>query len=310
MTYRVVIYLQPWEIDDFQRQTYTLIQSSYDIKDIKDINEEKVIIDVTLNLHMVDWKKSKLPKQYFIDKFLYLETILSNHFQVEFDTDEKINGSLDKRRSIQNKKQDCIIWLDSDIHFSSTVLPTMIAAASVIKDECYILSNQTIKLWDKSWDLLTADRYINESYDFKVSFNVFELDKAIYRKTQNMKVSPYIKFGGGWMTLLSNKVLEQIPLIDELGSYGPDDSYIMYCGMFTKQLRQYIMNDIVVGEENDNLKINKDYIRPLLSLKTASNRDRITDEYLADLVEIYIKNYIKIQNEHTEIKSSNIRITE
>jgi len=306
MTYRVVIYLQPWEIDDFQRQVYTLIQSAYDIKTIKSISEEKVIIDVTLNLHMIDWKKSKLPKQYFIDKFLYLETILSNHFQVEFDTDEKINGSLDKRRSIQNKKQDCIIWLDSDIHFSSTVLPTMIAAASVIKDECYILSNQTIKLWDKSWDLLTADRYMNEPYDFKVKFNVFELNRVIYKQTQDVKISPLIKFGGGWMTLLSDGVFKKIPLVDELGAYGPDDSYIMYCGTFTQQLKQYIIKDTVVGEENENVKINKDYIKPLLSLKTSSNRSRITDGELAGLVDKYIKNY----SSNARIESHNIRITE
>ena len=62
MTTQIVVHLLPHEIDWFEWQSKQLKIGSYYI-------EDKVIIDVTLNLNLVDWEKSQLPKKYFIDKF-------------------------------------------------------------------------------------------------------------------------------------------------------------------------------------------------------------------------------------------------
>ena len=62
MITQVVIHLMPYEIDWFEWQAKQLKIGSYYI-------EDKVIIDVTLNLNLVNWNNSQIPKQYFIDKF-------------------------------------------------------------------------------------------------------------------------------------------------------------------------------------------------------------------------------------------------
>ena len=93
MQYRIVQYLQPWEIDNFQRQVDKMIESSYTID-----KSNTIIWDVTLNLSIVDWNQSQMSKQYFIDKFKYLETIVGYYFTAEFDMDKSIQGSGDKKR--------------------------------------------------------------------------------------------------------------------------------------------------------------------------------------------------------------------
>ena len=61
MVYRIVQYIQPWEIDDLERQVNQLIGASYSL------GGETLILDCTLNLSnsLIDWQLSKLPKQYF-----------------------------------------------------------------------------------------------------------------------------------------------------------------------------------------------------------------------------------------------------
>jgi len=70
--FRIAQYIQPWEIDDFERQVNEIIYSTYDLP--KNI---ELIWDVTLNISIVDWEKSSISKDYFIQKFNYLEKILS-----------------------------------------------------------------------------------------------------------------------------------------------------------------------------------------------------------------------------------------
>ena len=86
----ISIFSLPYEIDDLEK---TLNQLKLSSKYISKNTEWYIDVTLGMSSDLIDWKKSSIPKQYFIDKFLYLETILSNHYQVEFDTDEKINGS-------------------------------------------------------------------------------------------------------------------------------------------------------------------------------------------------------------------------
>ena len=109
MTTQIVIHLLPQEIDWFEWQVKQLKQGSYYLEE-----EDKVIIDVTLNLNLIDWKKSKLPKQFFIDKFIQIER-LCDWCDTQFITDEenKCLGCNDKRReAIRSTKADNILYLD------------------------------------------------------------------------------------------------------------------------------------------------------------------------------------------------------
>ena len=63
----IIIHILPQEIDQFEMQMHELN------KNIKLLcnKDDEIVIDATLNINdsIVDWNKSKISKQYFIDRF-------------------------------------------------------------------------------------------------------------------------------------------------------------------------------------------------------------------------------------------------
>lgn len=275
-TFRIVQYIQPWEIDDLTRQIEQHIKSSYFIP-----NNSEVIFDITMNIDVVDWDNSKIPSQYFIEKFKYLETQLKQYFKVEFDLDKDIKGCTDKRRQAQYKNQDFIIWLDSDIYFSHLTLPYLISSTEHITEDTFILSPEIIKYWDNSWDCIVHDKFLNEPYNHRDYFDLYEFDTLVTNNEIILRKNHTIKFGGGWFNLIKSTVFHQIPLIDELGPYAPDDTYLSLCGAST--IPQYILGGVVVSEIGKRFLENKDYIKPLLKIKI-QDKQKITDSELYQLV--------------------------
>jgi hypothetical protein len=276
MIYRIIQYIQPWEIDDLERQANLLIQSSYYLEE-----PTKVIIDVTMNLKIVDWSQSKLPIEYFINKYAFIKTKLESYFIVEFDTDNTIEGCTDKRRAAMNKQQDYIIWLDTDLFFAVETLTLLINATKEITEDCYILSPEIIKYWDSSWDCITAEQYLNEPFTLRDTFDMYRLSSIstdVY-----IKKNSTIKFGGGWFTLFTNSFFKKIPIIEQLGAYDPDDTYVSYCGI-KKGIPQYVVAGVVVSEVGKRLLENKNYIKPLLSVKI-NDKQKISDRYLSQLIQ-------------------------
>lgn len=275
--YRIIQYIQPWEIDDLQRQIHDMIQSSYLIAD-----DATVIWDVTMNTDIVNWETSKLPIEYFTSKFKYLKTIVDYYFTAEFNIDNSIKGCTDKRRNIINTKQDYVIWLDSDVYFSKLNLPYLINATQHINDELYIVSPQIIKYWDDSWNCLVNSQFINEPYNHRDYFDLYSLDNICSGNDITIKQNTHIKFGGGWFNLFTNKVFEQIIFPDALGSYSADDLYVMLCSA-KLNIKQYILEGIVVSEIGNKYLHNKNYIKPSLDIKI-SDKQKISDFEFEQLV--------------------------
>ena len=112
MKTQIVVHLLPHELDYFEWQTKQFkIGSDYIDKN------DKVIIDVTLNLNLVNWEESKLSKEFFIDKFNQIKLIwdwCESNFII--DEENKCLGCDDKRReAIRNTVADNILYLDSDL---------------------------------------------------------------------------------------------------------------------------------------------------------------------------------------------------
>ena len=246
MVTQIVIHLLPHEIDWFEWQSKQLKIGSYYI-------EDKVIIDVTLNLNLVDWEKSKLPKKYFIDKFNQIKQYF-DWCEIIFDIDEnnKCLGIDDKRRnSIRQYNPDNFVYLDCDIVFKPETLALLINGAKQIKDEYYIISPQTPKLWDITWDVLVNKSYQNEQYGFEKIIDPYSILTQDYGDILLSPINTF-KFGGGWFNLLSTKLLQLTDIPDSFGPYGIDDTYVMYCCEIMKQkqikLQQYVINNLVVAE--------------------------------------------------------------
>lgn len=246
MITHIVIHLLPHEIDWFEWQAKQLKIGSCYI-------EDKVIIDITLNLNLVNWTNSQIPKQYFINKFNQIlkyfdwcETI------IDINEDGSCLGIDDKRRnSIRSSSSDNIVYLDCDIIFKPETLALLINGAKQVKNEYYIISPQTPKLWDETWDVLVNEKYINEKYGYEKQIDPYSILTEDYGDI-SLKPIDVFKFGGGWFNLLSTKLLKLTDIPDSFGPYGIDDTYVMFCCDIMRQKQflpqQYIINNLVVAE--------------------------------------------------------------
>jgi hypothetical protein len=248
MSTQIVIHLLPSEIDWFEWQSKQFKLGSYNIK-------SKVIIDVTLNLNLVDWNKSKIPKQFFIDKFNQIKR-LWDWAEIKFDVDaENIYlGCNDKRReAIRSTNADNILYLDSDVLFQPELLKTITEATNLINHEYYIVSPQTVKMWDNSWDVITNEEYLlphSTTYSY-CSNDPFQVISKPAEQVKLRSITEF-KFGGGWFNLISTKLLKLTDIPDSLGPYGVDDTYVALCcyQMKLKGLRvqQYLLDGLIVTE--------------------------------------------------------------
>jgi hypothetical protein len=248
MTTQIVIHLLPHEIDWFEWQSKQFKLGSYYINDM-------VIIDVTLNLNLIDWSKSQLPKQFFIDKFNQIEK-LWDWAQTQFIIDEenKCLGCDDKRReAIRSTTADNILYLDSDLLFKPELLNYIIEAAKLINQDYYIISPQTVRMWDSSWDIITNKQYINTPANIETYYSNDPF-KIITNNFEELNLIPInqFKFGGGWFNLLSTKLLKLTDIPDSFGPYGIDDLYVMICCGILKQkgydIQQYVLENTIVIE--------------------------------------------------------------
>jgi hypothetical protein len=250
MVTQIVIHLLPQEIDWFEWQIKQLKQGSYYLE-----KDDKVIIDVTLNLNLVEWNKSQLPKQFFIDKFLQIKK-LCDWCETQFTIDEenKCLGCVDKRReAIRSTVADNILYLDSDLIFKPELLSYIIYASKIIKEPYYIISPQTTRMWDNSWDILTNQKYLNTPPNLETYYNIDPF-KIISDFTKDINIVPInqFKFGGGWFNLLSTKLLKLTDMPNSFGPYGVDDTYVMVCCNLIKQkkyqIQQYILEGTIIIE--------------------------------------------------------------
>jgi len=251
MTTQIVIHLLPQEIDWFEGQIKQLKRGSYYLED-----DDNVIIDVTLNLNLVKWKKSKLPKQFFIDKFNQLEKLTKTWAITKFEINEDgtIQGCVSHRRkSYSSSNSEAILVLDTDIIFSETLLAHLVQSAKILKEhtDYFILTPQITPMWDNSWDSLVNDLYKNDEINFK--------ERDPYKYAQflgdvSLKPINNFKFSGGWATLISTSLIKRIKIPQSLGHYGLEDTYLMYCSEMLKQNRdnvtQYVLENEVIVEDN------------------------------------------------------------
>lgn len=246
----IVVHLMPQEIDWFEWQLRQLKIGSYHLE-----KEDRVLIDVTLNLNLTDWDKSLIPKQFFITKLLQLET-LCDWCETSFTVDEtcKYLGCNDKRRkAIKDSLADNILYLDTDVIFPSHLLHYMISSAKLSETDYYIITPQTVRMWDSSWDVITGTEYLQDSASME-SYQKNDPFIHLNIPTDDIELTPIdsYKFGGGWFNLLSTKLLKHITIPDTLGPYGVDDLFVMVCCSVLKRkgyaVQQYVLRGMTVIE--------------------------------------------------------------
>ena len=253
MKYRIISHVLPHEIDCFYWQAKQLkMCNSY----LDSSNE--ITLDVTLNMNLIDWDKSSIPFDFFVDKFKEIEKLSDWTHSNEFDVnvDKSCMGINDKRRtSIRKSTEDFIIYLDSDVIFNTEILANMINASNVVNDKYFIISPQTVNMWDGSWDIITNKKYVEliHSMESYFSIDAYKLSMVNHGDVSFEKINKF-KFGGGWFNLISTNILKLCDIPDSLGSYGVDDLYVMICCDIMKSngydISQYVLKNSVVTENN------------------------------------------------------------
>lgn len=128
---QIVIHTLPQEIDQLEQ---SLIRLKYNSNHLVDY---KILVDVVLNLNLVDWNTSLIPKSFFIDKFNQLEQLTKTWADTKFEVNEdgSIQGCVSHRRkSFNETKADAILVLDTDIFFSNTLLYYIVNAVENLKE--------------------------------------------------------------------------------------------------------------------------------------------------------------------------------
>ena len=261
---QIILFCLPREIDEVERILNHLQRSSHYLN-----KDDKVILDFTLNLSdtLTDWNRSKLPKEFFIEKWKMMEQRSDWTCENIFDIDDNCLGCNDKRRnSIRTASTDVthFMYLDTDVHFSIYNLAYIFRSLEQINDEYSIVSSQLLRLWDDSWNIISNDRFISMGTESKIwlKFDPFKIDSECQQHIDNVQLKqlPYIKFGGGWFNVFSSNLLKFIDIPDSLSSYGLDDTFIVDCANMMKQkgynINQYILDNLVVCENRKYRELN------------------------------------------------------
>lgn len=294
----------PWEIDHALLVFDKLKQSSYFIN-----KEDTLYLDTALNLSdkFIDWKQSKLPKEYFIEKYKMLDDFIKpkfNHKSFIYEGEEAY-GSINILRSMYEPHIDYYIPLCPDINFQEHLLYYLIESAKQIKNEYFILTPQIYKCWDPTWDVIVNKKFMDVEYDDCLSTDIHYIRNECLSLGQPiLKKVPGFKYAG-WFDLYSKSFLEKLaPVLDEWNGYGPWDLYTMNVCYIAKQykvdVQQYILeNQVVWFSDTGCLNNQKEYggdgrlktlYQDLLFIKTIGREQR---KKIDDNLIFYLQKWFK-----------------
>jgi hypothetical protein len=224
----------------------------------------------------VNWNLSNKTKESVIQSYKTINKKLTNLSKVCKVYDGNLDFGVNHHRRETYRKfwhYDYVIYLDSDVVFSSTILTNYIKAlASLNKSAWNILTPQTLKLWDSTWDPLVNEKYLSHKFNSYKNINISQIHSDFVNLPRILAQSNIFKFGGGWFTAISTKLLNFISIPPSFGSYGPDDTFLMNCLNLMKKrnynVSQFILKNEIIKEQpiNNNdiiMKTNSRYHREL-----------------------------------------------
>lgn len=254
----ISIFCLPREIDDLDR---TITQLRNNISYLEDPSEWYLDVKMNIGNDMVNWNDSKLPKEYFIQKFETLG-ILCGFENVSFQLTDEIKGCVSQRADTLEKYNnfDYFIWLDTDIIFSKETLAyidSSIKTTSV--DYAYsIITPEIVRIWDTTWDCLVNEKFIDKPLNYHKTNNPYQDcglhgDVSIESVYNSINGQPRFKFAGGWFTCISGELLRMVGVPKSFGHYGLEDTFIMWGSeKLTKtnhiSVHQFKMKGLVVCE--------------------------------------------------------------
>lgn len=252
MNIKIIYHIMPWEID-YALLTFTqLKKSKYFLS-----KEDNITVETVLNLssYIIDWDNSKLPKQFFIDKYNEISNLLIdyNHIKRIYDGD-KIYGHLNLQKECISSEVDYYMGICPDMYFSEHLLAYMIEGAKSIKNEYFVITPQISKLWDNSWDILVNPLYQDIPYETWFETDIFNIIHNDNNLNSDIILTPINQSKyAGWFDLWNKNFYENlVPVWDEWEGYGSWDWYTLLVTEKYKQsggdFQQYVLEGKIIFE--------------------------------------------------------------
>ena len=278
----------PWEID-YAFMSFTQLKKTYfHIPD-----DVEIRIDAALNCsnHLIDWDNTKLPKQFFIDKFNSLLVLLKDYTvnPIIYEGDNNY-GFFDVQKLAYEKDVDYYMGLCPDVYFSEYVIPLFLESVKQIPNKYFVITTEIYKMWDNTWDEITNEKYLNIPYEKWNEGDIFKIRYDLKNDTEDVYLSKTNKSKWAWWCdFYSKEFYETIaPIPDEWIGYGGWDYYSMLISEAIKSkgadFQQYILKgqtafEYTIGDFKNGgfTKYHKDYF----SIKTnAIEQRKIFEENL------------------------------
>jgi hypothetical protein len=224
MNIKIKYHIMPWEID------YALLTFSQLKKSLYHLSQEDNIeVSSVLNLssYIINWEESKLPKEYFIQKYQDISKMLEGykHTPKIYDEDQ-LYGHLDFEKEIISPEVDYYISICPDICFSEYALSYLIESAKQVENKYFVITPQISKVGDEAWDEITNSHFVDTPYEDYLKVNVFDVYNTNHLENEkNLYPTLKSKFAG-WFDLYSKSVVEELcPMQEDWEGYGPWDLY-------------------------------------------------------------------------------------
>ena len=282
----IVIFIPPTELSEL-RTTIKRLRESAKLLFPQHRHRFNVIMGVSDEI--VDWSRSEWTRQQCKEEFEDIAKLV-DWTESKFTVSTTINGCTTARKhNAFDTNATWYLWLDVDIIFPEETLYTTFNSVEIIEDagiNKFVLTPSTVRLWDSTWDCLVSPRFLdkplgyerqNNPYEDAVLSNITEFTLSEVRNTSQGQ--PYMKFAGGWFTIISHALLTTVPIPDSFSHYGLEDTYIMW--------GTHILSDPNIKQfRNEELVVCENYF----------DRD------------VYLKNKIKLIDRREEYKNHNTQM--
>ena len=251
MNITATYHIMPWEIDYALLSFTQLKKSKYYLQ--PDVNI-KIKSALNLSSHLINWEESKLPKEYFIEKYETLSILLKDyqHDMFVYEGNE-LWGHLDLQRDAMEPETDYYISICPDMYFSEHLLSYLSMAVRTIKNKYFVLTPQICRMWDESWEPITHPKFaVGPHYGWEKTTDIFDVDNYLHTSSEEVSLQPIdqIKWAG-WFDLYSKDFYEELTRIpEEWKGYGAWDWFGIVVSNYAKRLgkdfQQYCLNNQIV----------------------------------------------------------------
>lgn len=241
----------PYEIDYALLSYAQLKKSRYHIPDNIDIE-----IDTVMNCsnYLIDWDKTILPKQFFIQKFNDLEILLKDYkVNSKIYEGDECYGLLDMQRD-SYCGADYYINITPDMYFSEHLLALMLESTKIIKNKYYVVTPEIHKMWDHTWDEITNKRYLDVPYAEWNDTDVYDIRHNMKMDNEEIRLEPTQRSKWAWWLDLYNREFYEdfAPVQDDWYGYGPWDWWSLMLTEYAKSkgadFQEYVLRGQTIFE--------------------------------------------------------------